>query len=204
MLVLFKNIKEENILIFDAEYNEGDLIQFAAILFRRVYKDVFQINKSINFFVKLEEGKKINYFIERFTGISDQILEQFGIDLNQAISELENLLDWMADLLVVSHGLYNDRITLESNGFNLFEKEDVIFKGYCTYNNGKRILQRDKNLKLEDLAEEAGLFLSSYHDAFKDTMATVAVFSLLCKLEDEQKEEDKNDKILQSWRNKNN
>jgi len=196
MLILFKNVKEENILIFDAEYNEGDLIQFAGILFKRINKDVFQISKSINFFVKLEDEKKVNYFIERFTGISNQVLDEFGIDLDQAIIELDFFLDGITDLLVVSHGLYNDRITLENNGFNLFEKGDIVYKGFCTYNNAKRLLNRDKKLKLEDLAEEAGLFLSGYHDAFKDTMATTAVFSLLCKFESEQKEEKKKNEIL--------
>jgi len=195
MIVLFKNRKEKNILVFDAEYNEGDLIQFAGILFKRIDKDLYQINKSMNIYVKLNDSKKINYFIEKFTGITDDLLEELGFTQEQAINELDFLLDGLEnDLLVVSHGLYNDRITLENNGFELFERKGKQIFGYCTYNNGKRILKRDKNLSLSDMADEAGLFLSNHHDAFRDTIATVAVFSLLCKLEDEEE----NEKILQS------
>ena len=62
MLILFKGIKTDNVLIFDAEYNEGYLIQFAGILFKRVGKDVFQVSKSINTYIQLEENEK-NEFI---------------------------------------------------------------------------------------------------------------------------------------------
>jgi len=61
--------------------------------------------------------------------------------------------------------------------------------GLCTYNMSKRILKRDNHLKLEDVASEAGIFLSRKHNAFDDTWATVAVFSLLCKLDAEETDE---------------
>ena len=37
--------------------------------------------------------------------------------------------------------------------------------GYCTYNNAKRILKREKKLTLEDIANEAGMPLSNKHNA---------------------------------------
>ena len=40
MLVVFKGQNKEHILIFDAEYNEGDLIQFSGMLFRKLEKDM--------------------------------------------------------------------------------------------------------------------------------------------------------------------
>lgn len=188
MLVLFKNIEQDNILVFDAEYNEGDLIQFAGILFRKLEKDIFQIHKSINFYVKLETTK-INYFIEKFTGITDEYLEEEGVILSEAIKKINEFLTDIDNLLIVSHGLYNDRLTLENNGIDFYEMEQCV-KGLCTYNMSKRVLKRENKLKLEDVANEAGIFLANKHNAFDDTWATVAVFSLLCKLEAEEPNEE--------------
>lgn len=187
MLVVFKNIEQKNILVFDAEYNEGDLIQFAAILFRKIEKDVYQICKSTNFYVKLE-NKNINPFIERFTGITDKFLNEYGISLSEAKESIVALLDHVDDFLLVSHGLRNDRLTLENNEIDFYDMPNKIIYPYCTYNNAKRILKRDKKLSLEDIANEAGIFLSNTHNAFDDTWATVAVFSLLCKLDSEENE----------------
>ena len=70
------------------------------------------------------------------------------------------------------------------------DEEDVA--GICSYNMGKRLLKREKNLSLKDMATDAGVHLSNHHNAFDDAWATVAVFSLLCKLN----EEDKNEKRI--------
>lgn len=199
MLVVFKGIEKENILIFDAEYNEGQLIQFSGILFRKIEKDIFQVAKSLNIYVKLQRGN-INSFIERFTGISDSFLQTFGENLESAKEKILELID-VNDLVVVSHGLYNDRQTMLGNDIDLYlnSKEEEI-DGLCTYNAAKRLLGRDKNLSLENVAVDAGIFLSNTHNAFDDAWATISVFSLLCKLEEERK----NEKLLQSRRNQDN
>ena len=82
MLVVFKGNKYEYILVFDAEYNEGDLIQFSGILFKRIEPDIYQISKSLNKYVKLEDGN-INRFIREFTGITDEYLEKEGLNTQE-------------------------------------------------------------------------------------------------------------------------
>jgi len=94
--------------------------------------------------------------------------------------------------MIISHGLKNDRLVLKDNGINFNSYEDTDGKmkpvdGYCTFNNAKRILERDKKLKLEDLAEEAGYYLSCAHNAYHDMWATVAVFTFLRKKDYERK-----------------
>ncbi len=192
MLVVFRGIKQDNVLVFDAEYNEGQLIQFSGILFRNIEKDIFQVCKSLNMYVKLQEGK-INPFIERFTGITDIFLEAFGVDIEEAIGKINNLLEVEGSLVVVSHGLTNDRRTMLNNNIDLYvDKNEEIIDGLCTYNAAKRLLGRTKKLSLEDVAADAGIFLSNGHNAFDDAWATISVFSLLCKLDEERK----NEKIL--------
>lgn len=194
MIVVFKGIKNNHVLVFDAEYNEGNLIQFSGILFRKIEKDIFQIEKSLNTYVQLEEGE-INRFIRDFTGITDIFLKSFGVKLEEARQMIDELIATEDDdLLVVSHGIYNDRQTLLNNGIDLYiNKNNKEIQGICTYNAAKRLLKRDKKLTLLDVAAEAGVFLSNTHNAFDDTWATISVFCLLTKLE----EEAKNEKILQ-------
>ena len=132
MLVVFKGNTKKHILVFDAEYNEGQLIQFSGILFKLMEEDIYQIFKSLNIYVKLEYGK-INRFIKEFTGITDEYLENFGKDLAEARDSIYKLLD-EEDLLVVSHGLYNDRQTMMNNDIDMYsnaEEEDI--SGSCTY-----------------------------------------------------------------------
>lgn len=195
MIAVFKGIKQEHVLIFDAEYNEGNLIQFAGILFRKIEEDIFQIERSLTTYVKLEEGE-VNRFIRDFTGITDSFLNAFGVSLAEAKEQIENLIDIGDDeLLVVSHGITNDRRTLLDNGIDLYvDKNEKDIQGVCTYNAAKRLLKRDRKLTLTDVAAESGIFLSNGHNAFEDAWATVSVFCLVCKLEEELK----NEKVLQS------
>lgn len=195
MIAVFKGIKQGHVLVFDAEYNEGKLIQFAGILFRKIEKDIFQIERSLTTYVKLEEGQ-VNRFIRDFTGITDDFLNAFGVSLAEAKEQIEKLIDIEDDeLLVVSHGITNDRRTLLDNEIDLYvDKNEKDIQGICTYNAAKRLLKRDKRLTLTDVAAESGVFLSNGHNAFEDAWATVSVFCLMCKLEEELK----NEKVLQS------
>ncbi|MFW5889572.1 MAG: exonuclease domain-containing protein [Bacillota bacterium] len=191
--MVFKNVKYKNLVVFDAEYNEGDIIQFSGIMFRKVQDDIFQVSKSINLYIKLPHNKQMNSFIERFTGITDKFLEQDGEDLFKAKRKIYEFLEAEGDILFVSHGLTNDRKILLDNGIDFYASKDESqdYYGSCTYNMAKRILNREKNLSLTDIAMEAGWFIFNGHNAFDDAWANVAVFSLLKKLEDE-----KNEKIL--------
>lgn len=195
MIAVFKGIKQGHVLIFDAEYNEGNLIQFAGILFRKIEEDIFQIERSLTTYVKLEEGQ-VNRFIRDFTGITDSFLNAFGVSLAEAKEQIEKLIDIEDDeLLVVSHGITNDRRILLDNGIDLYvDKNEKDIQGVCTYSAAKRLLKRDKKLTLTDVAAESGIFLSNGHNAFEDAWATVSVFCLMCKLEEELK----NEKVLQS------
>lgn len=185
MVILFKNIKKPRILVFDAEYNEGDLIQFSGILFKRVDEnDLYQIEKSLTIYTKLEENQTINPFIQRFTGISDYILEREGVPLEEGQKTIMEFVNY-PDIAVVSQGVSNDRQILYENGINFYENEFGHIEGICTFEMAKRIFERDKNLSLRDLAQEAGLYLSNQHNAYYDALINAAVLSFLTKIDKE-------------------
>jgi DNA polymerase III alpha subunit (gram-positive type) len=188
MLVVFKGIKENNVLVFDAEYNEGNLIQFSGILFKKVQEDIFQISKSLNLYVKLELGR-VNRFIRDFTGITDEFLLEYGVTLDEANEEIKKLVECDGSIIFVSHGLYNDRQILLDNRIDFYGEDEEQLPGICTYKMAQRVLKRQNKLSLTDVAADAGVFLSNTHNAFDDTWATIAVLSLLCKLQEEEKNE---------------
>lgn len=194
MVILFKNIKKPKVLIFDAEYNEGDLIQFSGILFRNINKelDLFQIEKSLMVYCKPTENYAVNPFIERFTGITSEFLNRRGISLEETSKMIASLLDFPEECVVVSHGVSNDRQVLLENGVDLYENNNKDLIGICTYTMARRVLDRDKFLSLKDVAAEAGLFLDDQHNAYNDTLITACVLSFLSKIDGGNKEKEGN------------
>lgn len=196
MIVVFTGIKADRVLIFDAEYNEGSLIQFAGILFKKINTDIFQIEKSLNMYVKLPENERVNRFIRDFTGITDDFLLSCGETIENARKKINELIAVDGDLLVVSHGVHNDRQTLLNNEIDFYvDAEGKEIEGICTYTAAKRLLKRDKRLGLLDIAADSGICLSNNHNAYDDALATISVFCLLMKLNKESKNE-KNEKLL--------
>ena len=78
--------------------------------------------------------------------------------------------------------LYN---MLIENGIDLTTNID----GYCTFTNARRILGRTNHLTLQDIASECGYYLHNAHNAYSDVWATVAVYTYIKKIEEQQKGE---------------
>ena len=99
----------------------------------------------------------------------------------------------LKNVMVISHGLKNDRLVLLQNGINLSFRDNIKrhpIDGYCTFNNAKNILERDNRLTAKDLAIECGYYIHQAHNAFNDVWAEVAIFTFLKKVE-KQKELEK-------------
>lgn len=192
MIIKCYNEKHPWLLFLDIEFDHLKLVQFSGALFKRIDDDTYQLATTITQYVTTSIG---TYF-EDYTNISQDFIAVNGIPLD-SLKDLifgEVLKDVkMSDLMVISHGLKNDRLVLKENGinFNFYtDEKDGKMKpidGYCTFNNAKRILNRDKKLKLEDLSEEAGYYLSGAHNAYHDMWATITVFTFLKKLDYERK-----------------
>jgi DNA polymerase III epsilon subunit-like protein len=55
----------------------------------------------------------------------------------------------------------------------------------CTYNLAKRILKRDKRVKLSDVLNEAGFCSVLEHNAYTDALETIYALSFLLKQEED-------------------
>jgi hypothetical protein len=188
MVIKCYNEHHPYILFIDIEFNKKDLVQFAGLLFKRIEDDdTYQLCGSCNQYIT----QTVCYPFSQYTNITNNFLEGNGI----TIKDLKSILfdDFLSNvpleqLVVVSHGLRNDRSVLIENGINLSTYTDSVgvqhsIAGYCTFNNAKRILNRDFDLSLGDITEECGYYLHHAHNAFNDVWAEVAVFTYLKKIE---------------------
>lgn len=191
MVIKCYNEKHLWLLFIDIEFDQQQLVQFSGALFKRIDDETYQLAATINQYITTS----VSMYFQDYTKITQDFLATSGIPLESLkdliFGEVLKNVD-MKDIMVISHGLKNDRLVLKDNGinFNCYEDTDGKTKpvdGYCTFNNAKRILERDKKLKLEDLAEEAGYYLSCAHNAYHDMWATVAVFTFLRKKDYERK-----------------
>lgn len=191
MIIKCYNEKHPWLLFLDIEFDQLQLVQFSGALFKRIDEDTYQLASTITQYITAS----VSVYFQDYTRITQDFLAANGIPLDSLkdliFGEVLKDID-MGDLMVISHGLKNDRLVLKENNinFNYYNSPDGKVRpvdGYCTFNNAKRILNREKKLKLEDLAEEAGYYLSCAHNAYNDMWATVAVFTFLKKMDYERK-----------------
>lgn len=192
MIIKAYNEKHPYLVFIDLEFNNRDLVQFAGLLFKRIDDGVYQLMRSCNQYVTT----RVCFPFMEYTNITNNFLEANGITLKDLkIILFEDFLDGIdfEDLLIISHGLKNDRLTLTANGINLSSwttpaGELKSIDGYCTFNNAKRILKRDGHLTAADISQECGYFLHQAHNAYNDVWSEVAIFTYLKKLEMQQNE----------------
>jgi len=191
MIIKTYNENHEYLVFIDLEFNNRDLVQFAGLLFKRIEDETYQLMRSCNQYVTT----KVCYPFVDYTSITNSFLEANGVSLKDVQTIVYN--DFLADIdlkdiMVISHGLKNDRMVLLQNGINLSYRDDnkrLPIDGYCTFNNAKHILERDNHLTAKDLANECGYYIHHAHNAFNDVWAEVAVFTYLKKLENQKEVE---------------
>ena len=169
------------ILLFDIEYDMDNLVQFAALILRRQKDTLFQLQQSVNIYIK--QPKSLNPFFTKYTNITNEFLTDYGTtmaDAQEQIAAILHELD-LSRTVIVSHGLKNDLLVLNKNNLPLTECK----YHYCTYNNAKRLLKRDHHLTLTDIAAESGYMLFNAHNAYADVWGTLNVFCYLQEIENE-------------------
>lgn len=176
MLVYFKGFTQKHVLVIDVEFDQMEPIQVAGMIFDSVEQDmqIFQLSTSFNFYIK----KEVDIYTTKYTGMTTEFLEENGMEREEFLVIFKEVMDDynLRDMVLVAHGAKNDRKVLVDAGVDTLPE-----KTYCTYKNAKRILQRENNLKLSDIAVDAGLMALNSHNAYNDVITTVSVLSFLLK-----------------------
>lgn len=185
MKIKIDNVKQDNIVIFDIEYDQNSLVQIAFLILSVVEPNIFEVRKSFNVYVN--PNHSLNHFFTQYTNITDAFLRDNGVDLAGAETLVnEVMLDIDVDkTLVVSHGIKSDMSILDQTNFKLKE----IKNRYCTYTNAKKILKRKDRLTLKDVAAEGCYYIFNEHNAYADVWGTLYAFVFLKEKEEQEKRE---------------
>ena len=194
MIIKCYNEHHPYLLFIDLEFfsskkdgvSHNHLVQFSGLLFQWIDDETYQLMRSCNEYVT---DRVCFPFIE-YTSITNSFLTENGVPLPDMIASIEE--DFLRDIplqevLVISHGLKNDRLIMLENGLNLSNVNGQPIDGYCTFENARKILDRKENLTLQDIAEECGYYLHQAHNAYNDAWAEVAVYTYLKKREEQEK-----------------
>ena len=194
MIIKCYNEHHPYLLFIDLEFfsnkkdgiNYNHLVQFSGLLFQWIDDETYQLMRSCNEYVT----DKVCYPFIEYTAITNSFLTENGVPLRDMIMSIEE--DFLRDIplqevLVISHGLKNDRLIMLENGLNLSNVDGQPIDGYCTFENARKILDRKENLTLSDIAEECGYYLHHAHNAYNDAWAEVAVYTYLKKIEEQEK-----------------
>jgi len=181
MFVYIPNKNENKIIVLDTEYSEQKIIQFSALILQKTTfnTDIYQLVSSANVFIKPEVP--ISHFTTKYTGLTNYFLNQNGVsqeEFHQFMKEFLEIVDH--DAVIVAHGIRNDITVLRNAGIDFQCKFD------CTLEMSKKILKKEKNLKLTDIAQDAGLILNFAHNSYSDALATLSVYSFLKTIEKEE------------------
>lgn len=174
MLLYIPNEEHNNLIFFDTEFNDRKLIQVSMIAYEAIQVEnvrTYILKGSINVFIDNE----INEFFTRYTGISNDFLSNHAVSEKEAREALNSFVTNYdtKDSLFIAHGVKQDMELLNDLGVNISNAER-----YCTYNAAKRLLNREKNLKLIDVCNESGYF-AEQHDAYSDAKNVVHAYSYL-------------------------
>lgn len=115
MIIKAYNENHKYLLFIDLEFNNLDMVQFAGLLFQRIEENTYQLMRSCNQYVTA----KVCYPFAEYTSITNNFLKENGVPLPDVVAFVED--EFLKDIdtnemLVISHGLKNDRIVLDKAG----------------------------------------------------------------------------------------
>ena len=148
------------------KYNEEKIIEIGILVF-----DGKNITKT--FQTLINPQKKVDYFVQKLTGITDKELKNCKIFKDHAI-EIKKLLK---DKVIVGHNVNYDYRILK----NEFKNIGIVLKAdtLCTIEMSKEIFPNLESYKLKKICEYFNIEINNHHRAFDDAKATTELFKII-------------------------
>lgn len=182
MILFFNHLEAPYACVFDIEHDQGRLIQFAGLIFKRVGEGLYQVCRNLNVYVKQD----ITPFFKQFSKITQDFLNQYGVSLEEATALFEQFIQGIEknEMVFCSHGVFQDSLILERNGIMIKDYPSI-----CTYELAKKVLQRNNHVTVHDLCSESGCVGMAEHNAYSDAFMAACILSFLLKQGDENYED---------------
>lgn len=147
------------------------------------YKDGKEV-ESINYFIDNSKNKfaseniQVSEYISRLTGINNDLIDDEGISLDDAIFNLMKLIDSDTVPMIVGQNvqfdlrfIYYNMIRFKINGYDAIPKWDR----YDTYRFERKYHKSDSGYNLGFISERYGINLNDPHVSANDALATALV-----------------------------
>ena len=152
------------------KYNEEKIIEIGII--------VYDGNNIIETFQSLiNPQKKVDYFVQKLTGIKEKELKRCKTFKDHA-KEIKKLLK---NKVIVGHNIEYDYRVLK-NEFKSIGM-DYNAKTLCTIEMSKRIFPDLESYKLKKICGHFNIELNNHHRAYDDAKATTELFKIIRRFE---------------------
>lgn len=150
------------------EYQKDDIIEIAAV---RIVNH--QLSDQISMLIRID--RKIPPEISRMTGITDEMVQQEGVPLWEAMEKFRNFI---GSSPIVSHNISFDRSFISEASMRLGEPP---LRNICkdTMTMAKRRIDDIRDYKLETIAEYYHIEVSQKHRALADCITTFRIYEKL-------------------------
>lgn len=85
MIFYMRDESKPYIVSLDVEHEGRQIIQVGAVMLQWIGESVYQICRSLNVYVKVDFT--ISAFVQRYTDITNDFIQQYGISLKEAIEQ---------------------------------------------------------------------------------------------------------------------
>ena len=152
------------------KYNEEKIIEICIL--------VFDGNNIIETFQSLiNPQKKVDYFVQKLTGIREKELKKCKIFKDYA-KEIKKLLK---NKVIVGHNVDYDYRVLKNEFKSI--GEDLKADTLCTIEMSKRVFPDLESYKLNKICNHFNIELNKHHRAFDDAKATTELFKIIRNFE---------------------
>lgn len=185
-MVLLKK-KYDYIIFFDTEFisarTKRQPIEISFIAYK-IEKNELIYQQTFTTYIRLQKGIFLNQYVKAFTGITGEMLKDYGIPIHEAriqfidfISKfgLDNCIlagwDIINDKIMINHLLNYDDPTLEVSDFVWYD----VANPYIAYHY--KDMQTRPSLSYA--CEECGYQVDKFHNSYDDAIATKLVMEKL-------------------------
>ena len=152
------------------KYNEESIIEIGILIFDG--KVIIKTFQSL-----INPKKKVDYFVQRLTGITDRDLKNCKGFSDYSL-EIKKLL---SNKIIVGHNVSYDYRVLKNEFKNI--GIDYKAKTLCTIEMSRKIFPDLESYKLKKICNHFNIELNNHHRAYDDAKATTELFKIIRSFE---------------------
>lgn len=118
MIYYMRGMDKPYIMAVDIEYDKNKIIQLGSITLKNIGENLYQPCRSLNVYIKTQN---VCQFVQDYTNITQEFLDEYGETKEEAQLKWKQYINDFTfdDVVIVSHGIYQDSLLMKENGFSI-------------------------------------------------------------------------------------